>query len=335
MQVTYVPGNTVNSDLGVVNCARVSLHRQHDTFDADADSRLIAFLLKHNHWTPFAHARIYFELQWHHAEEQLAWYKHYNPAGFAHFDSGTRSYIKGSLYAWMNNLQYLSNAKADYIIDCLVQAYPVSAQRYSDKVPTFSHSGNILLLSEAYVHMQHMWKIATATVRVKVPIFIARQLRTSQVAFAYSDLYVEPESFVYNEVSRRYVNDEPEFYSVKQWRVREGSNVKQGSTGVADNDIAEDLYCAGIAVHIAGKSIYRRGTQASVAPEQLRALLSQDMYTEYYMTGTLHRFAQFCSLRLQPDVQQETQDAARQIASALSAAYPAWAETYGITALLT
>lgn len=54
--------------------------------------------------------------------------------------------------------------------------------------------------------------------RVKAPIFVARQLVKHQVGL------------VWNEVSRRYVDDEPEFYFPEVWRGRP-VNAKQGSSG--------------------------------------------------------------------------------------------------------
>jgi thymidylate synthase ThyX len=55
------------------------------------------------------------------------------------------------------------------------------------------------------------------TLHIKAPIFVARQLGKHQVGL------------VWNEVSRRYVTDEPEFYVPEVWR-KAAENVKQGSS---------------------------------------------------------------------------------------------------------
>ena len=55
------------------------------------------------------------------------------------------------------------------------------------------------------------------TVVEKVPIFVARQRFKHMVGFTY------------NEVSRRYVDDEPEFYVPDTWRIRPEGSIKQGS----------------------------------------------------------------------------------------------------------
>ena len=52
---------------------------------------------------------------------------------------------------------------------------------------------------------------------IKAPIFVARQLVKHQVGL------------VWNEVSRRYVDDEPEFYTPKVWRLK-ADDKKQGSS---------------------------------------------------------------------------------------------------------
>lgn len=54
------------------------------------------------------------------------------------------------------------------------------------------------------------------TLRVKAPVFVARQL-------------VKHKFMPINEVSRRYVTDEPEFYFPDRWR-KAADNVKQGSS---------------------------------------------------------------------------------------------------------
>ena len=46
----------MGSDLTVVNAARVSFAKVHEEFDEKSDTRLINYLAKHNHWSPFGHA---------------------------------------------------------------------------------------------------------------------------------------------------------------------------------------------------------------------------------------------------------------------------------------
>lgn len=54
MKVEYI--DHMGSDLSVVNAARCSFAKQHDKFDDTNDTKLINYLARHGHWTPFAHA---------------------------------------------------------------------------------------------------------------------------------------------------------------------------------------------------------------------------------------------------------------------------------------
>jgi thymidylate synthase (FAD) len=47
----------MGDDLFVVNAARVSFHKISEQF-SDRDEKLISYLAKHRHWTPFAHPQI-------------------------------------------------------------------------------------------------------------------------------------------------------------------------------------------------------------------------------------------------------------------------------------
>jgi len=47
----------MGSDLTVVNAARVSFSKHKEVFD-ESDEKLIRYLAKHDHWSPFAHPQI-------------------------------------------------------------------------------------------------------------------------------------------------------------------------------------------------------------------------------------------------------------------------------------
>ena len=125
---------------------------------------------------------------------------------------------------------------------------------------------------------------------VKAPIFVARQLVKHQVGL------------VWNEVSRRYVDDEPEFYIPKNWRLK-AEDKKQGSS----NETIEYNIDGSI---MFVKQTYENLLKAGVAPEMARMVLPQNLYTEWYWSGTLMAFARVCNLRCAKDTQWET----RQIA---------------------
>ena len=116
---------------------------------------------------------------------------------------------------------------------------------------------------------------------IKAPIFVARQLVKHQVGL------------VWNEVSRRYVDDEPEFYTPKVWRLK-ADNKKQGSS---DETIEYNVEGAIQYVTQTYNNLLREG----VAPEMARMVLPQNLYTEWYWSGTLMAFARVCNLRCVED----------------------------------
>ena len=128
---------------------------------------------------------------------------------------------------------------------------------------------------------------ASLQFRIKAPIFVARQLVKHQVGL------------VWNEVSRRYVDDEPEFFIPDQWRSRP-ENSKQGS--------GEEIIIYNIESTMQFvKQTYQNLLKANVAPEMARMVLPQNMYTEWYWSGSLMAFARVCNLRCKDDTQKETQ----------------------------
>ena len=151
--------------------------------------------------------------------------------------------------------------------------------------------------------------------RVKAPIFVARQL-------------VKHKFLPWNEVSRRYIDEEPEFYFPEYWR-KKADNVKQGSSeervdlsffteeGLIDPDwkytglmdLNDRLY------HSIKTSLgqYQGMLTAGVAPEQARMVLPQNTMTEWIWSGTLGAFCDMLRLRLDPHTQYESQLVAQKI----------------------
>ncbi len=134
---------------------------------------------------------------------------------------------------------------------------------------------------------------ASLQFRIKAPIFVARQLVKHQVGL------------VWNEVSRRYVDDEPEFYIPSEWRLK-ADDKKQGSS---DETIEYNL---GSTLEFI-KTTYQNMLKANIAPEMARMILPQNLYTEWYWSGSLMAFARVCNLRCKPDTQWETQQIANLI----------------------
>ena len=141
------------------------------------------------------------------------------------------------------------------------------------------------------------------TFRIKAPIFVARQLGKHQVGM------------VWNEVSRRYVDSEPEFFSIDMFREK-ADNVKQGSKDEATIPYSLDP------LHHYTLECYNNLLKMGVCPEQARMVLPQSMYTEWYWTGSLAAWARVCKLRLDPHTQKETRDIAQVISNQMSIIFP-------------
>lgn len=152
-------------------------------------------------------------------------------------------------------------------------------------------------------------------VRCKAPIFIARQLGKHQAGLSW------------NEVSRRYVDSEPEFYTPDEWRVRPTGSVKQGS-GAEVIDKPEfrcvDYGSSGYYVQFLElmSFIYNGLLEQGVAPEQARMVLPQSMMTEWVWTGNLLSFFHVYRLRIDAHAQVEAQEFAKQLESVIEPLFP-------------
>jgi thymidylate synthase (FAD) len=159
---------------------------------------------------------------------------------------------------------------------------------------------------------------AFASFHVKAPIFVARQL-------------VKHKFLRWNEVSRRYVDDEPEFYTPEVWRGR-SDDKKQGSSGVSvwNHGQGTGYRTAEYEVMLDVKDLYSKMIANGVAPEQARMVLPQSTLTEWYWSGSLDAFANMCILRLKDDTQYETRLVAQQIDKVMAELFPvSWAALVG------
>jgi thymidylate synthase (FAD) len=142
------------------------------------------------------------------------------------------------------------------------------------------------------------------TFKIKAPIFVSRQL-------------VKHKFMPWNEVSRRYVDEEPEFY-IPQLRKR-AENVKQGSS----DELMNNNWRISGEVHTENMlSYYTAAIKAGMAPEVARAFLPQSMMTEWYWSGTLGAYADMLRLRLDPHTQAESRVVANLIHEEIKKLFP-------------
>lgn len=311
------------SDLTVVNAARVSFDKESGygmkriedptapsgfrwkPFLEEADIRLINYLAKHNHWTPFSHARETFSLRY-----ALPFHKmsYTDIAGMVWLGEDT---VRHSIWGWANLIRkgYLIGFDDADITGILCEKFPESMKAMGitdDKgIPS-----QVLHQHKLFTLSQNHPDLIDITMRETVPIFVARQRFKHMVGFTY------------NEVSRRYVDDTPEFF-YPQWRGRPDGSIKQGSSGQHPRDA--DWHSRHHAHCQDSGNLYQAMLADNVAPEQARAELPQSMFTSYYVTAPLSAWARAYKQRIDPHAQVEIQELAKQWGTNIRSVHPdAW-----------
>jgi thymidylate synthase (FAD) len=190
---------------------------------------------------------------------------------------------------------------------------------FAKRASEYSEEKNTKLLNYLAKHKHFLpFRHPQISLHIKAPIFVIRQIDKHQVGFSTS------------EISRRYVDTEPEMFLPDKWRKR-ADNVKQGSSdeevltvrhGAWDmetpTEAAQRLYEHSL-------SVYEDMLNAGMAPEQARMILPQAMITEQYKTGSLLGWFHLVSLRKEEHAQKEAQDLATQIEEIIAPLFPeAW-----------
>ena len=197
----------------------------------------------------------------------------------------------------------------------VVNAARVSFGKKSDYMPrvhmgepkVLQHKDDRLIKYLAKHNHKSPFNHAFATFHVKAPVFVARQL-------------VKHEYMPWNEISRRYVKTEPEFYE-PAWRGA-AENKKQGSAGPMGKGERKPVENKYEQLTKGAARTYRRMLELGVCEEQARMVLPQSMITEWYWSGTLYAFAKMCGLRLKEDTQAETRIVAEKIEDVMQELYP-------------
>ena len=204
----------------------------------------------------------------------------------------------------------ITDMQVDYVDHLGGDINVVNAARcsFAKEVKEFDLEKDTKLINYLAKH-NHFTPLAhtSVTIRVKAPIFMARQFVKHQIGL------------VWNEESRRYIDDEPEFYIPNELRGRP-VKAKQGSNGVLESSelftdmiVAESVRCL---------DLYKRLLEGNVAPEQARMVLPQNTMTNWMWTGSLVAFARVVKLRTDSHAQQEAQELAKLINDVVAPLYP-------------
>lgn len=148
---------------------------------------------------------------------------------------------------------------------------------------------------------------ASLSIRVKAPIFVARQLVKHQVGL------------VWNEVSRRYVSDNVQIYTPTTVHLAPEGSIKQGSSDQTTSEWESSMKTNAMAA----VTLYNEMIANGVAPEDARMVLPLSMYTEWVWSGTLAAWARVCKLRCDPHTQSHTRTYGEGIARIARDTFPA------------
>ena len=197
-----------------------------------------------------------------------------------------------------------SGSKNDYegVVYQKINGFPVNLKKEDAKLI------NYLASHKHYSPFNHSF----ISVRVKAPVFVARQL-------------VKHKFMPWNEVSRRYVKGEVEFYIPEYWR-QAADNVKQGSSQDDANPVSLWQFDSWVddieAHHEDALNFYNHLLEEGVCAEQARQVLPQSMMTTWVWSGTLGAFCDMLKLRLDPHTQYETRLVAQEVSKIVKELFP-------------
>lgn len=141
------------------------------------------------------------------------------------------------------------------------------------------------------------------SVKITCPLYIRSQIHRHR-------------TFSYNEISRRYTSKEMSFYLPSVLRKQSQSN-RQASYGNLGTNEQEAVLVEIEQHHEASMKLYNDLLAMGVCREQARGVLSQNLLTEFFMTGNLRNWSHFVRLRKHEDAQYEVQLIAQQIENIL------------------
>lgn len=153
------------------------------------------------------------------------------------------------------------------------------------------------------------------TFRLKMPLFIRSQFTKHRLGIARSfsasdiitDDFIDIEE---NEISRRYVDAEIEFYKPYEWR--EQGNVKQGQTASLSDKKEITFVCDRILEDSTtlADEFYKKLLMYGVTQEQARMILPQNLMTQVISTFSFQALYTLFNLRIKSNAQKEFQDLA-------------------------
>jgi thymidylate synthase (FAD) len=138
----------------------------------------------------------------------------------------------------------------------------------------------------------------------------------------------------YNEISRRYTDENLQFYEPSEFRTQHESNRQASKNELINPKIVmvnDNLLTASELVrqhNLASVNLYNSLMEAGVCREQARGVLPQNLYTEYYASSCLGNILKFVDLRTHDGAQWEIQQLANAMLKILEDLYPETISAY-------
>ncbi|OZT81512.1 thymidylate synthase (FAD) [Marinococcus halophilus] len=152
---------------------------------------------------------------------------------------------------------------------------------------------------------------------VYAPLMVARQWWKYVIGSDHAEqpLRSHDPLDAWNESSRRYITEQPEFYIVgeNEWR-SQPANKKQGSGEILPVTQGKDLTRQLVDMYDTGYKRYTNAIEEGVAVEQARLFLpSYGLYVRWRWAGSLQGVCHFLNQRLKGDAQSEIRDYAEAV----------------------
>lgn len=211
-----------------------------------------------------------------------------------------------------DDLSVVDAARVSYDKKSVALGYTGSSD--SNMIPVIHDSDKRLIKYLADHQHYSPFNHAFVTFRCTAPVFCIAQLQ-------------KHEYMPWNQVSRRYIDTDPEFYTPDEWRGKP-KNSKQGSSGAAESQYFPNIYAKEIHEKCLGD--YRKMIAQGVAAEQARMLLPQSMLSSWVWSGSLKAVSKMCKLRCAHDTQYESRVVANKISEYMEELFPvSWAALMG------
>lgn len=327
------------SDERIVNCARVSFNKDARNYSIDKNINLIRYLYTHKHYSPFEHCVIFIEKDLNFPLENI--YQLYetkffdliknndtllhtflqirksidnfSPIFYSINKENHKEYIVLTLRTYFQSI--MDNSNVDKNLKYLIE------NAIREKLPATYH---ILKGINDAVGFSFDYKKENIYVEKVFDVYRVKLIDYTEfgIDMDYYTFYIETPIFVarqwfrhrfgnFNEISRRYVDYDLEFFTPDYFRKRD-KNKKQGSK----DEVNEFSSIAKILVKVNNfitHSIYKLLLNMNVPPEQARIVLPQNLITKFYWTVPKISLKNFLELRTDENSQKEIREYAEVI----------------------